>query len=261
MNIPNLKDFDLNVFFDLTPDLLCIAGYDGYFRKINAAVSKTLGYTNEELMSRKISSFVHPEDRDITAKTRSDIIVRDNKPLLNFENRYIAKSGKIVWLTWTSMPIESEQLVFAIAKNITYRKNLEEQQRIASILSHTALQKKTSIQETESEYAEVDQVWLAEFEALVRKYTVGFGLNLNMLSNELAISERQLFRRIKTIMGVTPNQYIRVIRLQQAMEAIESGKFRTVAEISYAAGFETPGYFSKLFKEIYNVNVKELLQG
>ena len=61
------------------------------------------------------------------------------------------------------------------------------------------------------------------------------------------------------IMGITPNQYIRVIRLQLAKEAIKSGKFRTVAEISYAVGFETPGYFSKIFKEIYAIDVKELL--
>lgn len=251
-----LKDlFDLDYFFELTPDLLCIAGYDGYFRKINPAVSKTLEYTNEELMSRLISSFVHEDDRAITAKTRNETIIRDNQPLMNFENRYITKSGKIVWLAWTSTPIESEQLVFAIAKNITPRKKLEEQQRIAGILTNSDLQKRT----IETDYSEADQAWLSEFELLVRQYASGFGLNLNMLSNQLAISERQLFRRIKTIMGITPNQYIRVIRLQLAKEAIKSGKFRTVAEISYAVGFETPGYFSKIFKEIYAIDVKELL--
>lgn len=251
-----LKDlFDLDYFFELTPDLLCIAGYDGYFRKINPAVSKTLEYTNEELMSRLISSFVHEDDRAITAKTRNETIIRDNQPLMNFENRYITKSGKIVWLAWTSTPIESEQLVFAIAKNITPRKKLEEQQRIAGILTNSDLQKRT----IETDYSEADQAWLSEFELLVRQYASGFGLNLNMLSNQLAISERQLFRRIKMIMGITPNQYIRVIRLQLAKEAIKSGKFRTVAEISYAVGFETPGYFSKILKEIYAIDVKELL--
>ncbi len=260
MNIPTLKDtFDLDLFFNLTPDLVCIAGYDGFFKKINAAVSKTLEYTDEELMGRLISSFVHEDDRAITAKTRNQIIIRDNKPLIDFENRYITKSGKIVWLAWTSIPIESDQLVFAIAKNITARKKLEEQKRIADILSKSALKNKLATSETEEQYSMADQLWLSKFEVLVRKYATGFDLNILMLSNELAVSERQLFRRIKTIMGVTPNQYIRIIRLQLAAEAIESGKFRTVAEISYAAGFETPGYFSKLFKEIYDVNVKELL--
>ncbi len=260
MDTPTLEDvFDLELFFELTPDLLCIAGYDGYFKKINPAVSKTLGYTNEELLGRLISSFVHIEDQGITKETRNDVIIRDKKPLTNFENRYITKSGKTVWLSWTSIPMESEELIFAVAKNVTHRKKLEEQQRIAHIFGNATLQKMADTLETESKFSEVDQAWLLEFEFLVRKYAVGFKLNINMLSNELAISERQLFRRIKSIMDVTPNQYIRIIRLQLAMEAIESGKFRTVAEISHASGFETPGYFSKVFKEIYNIDVKELI--
>jgi PAS domain S-box-containing protein len=116
--------FNLELFFELSPDLLCVAGYDGYFKKINPTVSKTLGYTNEELFAAPIDSFVHPEDRDITTKKRGNI-VKDNA-LLYFDNRYITKSGEIVWLSWTSMPIKSEKVVFAIAKVITHKKKLDE---------------------------------------------------------------------------------------------------------------------------------------
>jgi len=116
--------FNLELFFELSPDLLCIAGFDGYFKKINPTVSRTLGYSNAELFARPIDSFVHPDDRDITSKSRENI-KRDN-PLLNFENRYVTKSGEIVWLSWTSMPIKSESVVFAIAKVITHKKKLEE---------------------------------------------------------------------------------------------------------------------------------------
>src|ERR1700749_192486 len=117
--------FDLEYFFDLSPDLLCIAGYDGYFKRINPTVSKTLGYTNEELFAKPIDEFVHPEDRNITSGHREEI--KRNTPLLNFENRYVTKTGEIVWLSWTSMPIDSEKLVYAIAKNITHKKKLEEE--------------------------------------------------------------------------------------------------------------------------------------
>jgi len=252
MQVPNFnRSFDLEHFFELSPDLLCIAGYDGYFKKINSAVSNTLGYTKDELFERPISSFIHMEDKETTSKKRG--LILDNVPLLNFENRYITKSGEIVWLIWTSVPIENEQVVFAIAKNITYKKKLEEYQRISIILSNS------TERNIDSEYSAADQAWLSEFERLVRKYTGKIDLSINLLSSEMAISERQLFRRIKAIMGVTPNQYIRVIRLQLAMEAIESGKYRTVSEISHAAGFETTAYFSKLFKEIYCLNVGELL--
>lgn len=104
-----------------------------------------------------------------------------------------------------------------------------------------------------------DLVWLADLETEIRKHIGKTDLNLYMLSDAVAISERQLFRRIKAITGLTPNKYIRTIRLQIAREAIESGKYRTIAEVSYAAGFDTPAYFSKLFKEHYGRDVGELL--
>jgi PAS domain S-box-containing protein len=108
--------------------MLCIAGYDGYFKRINHTVSKLLGYTNEELFSRPIHEFIHPDDRHITAKHRENLL--NDIPLLNFENRYVTKSGEIVWLHWTSMPIDSEKIVFAIAKNITHKKKLEEDRNL-----------------------------------------------------------------------------------------------------------------------------------
>ncbi len=117
------QDFKYELFFELSPDLLCIAGYDGYFKKINAAVVQLLGYTREELFSRPINDFVHEDDKDITNRVRKELT--RSKPLLNFENRYVTKSGDIVWLSWTSLPVDSDQLVFAIAKNITHKKRQE----------------------------------------------------------------------------------------------------------------------------------------
>lgn len=115
--------FNLEHFFELSADLFCIAGYDGFFRKINSAVSKVLGYTEEELMAVPISSFIHPDDRAITARYRDQLL--NGEPLLHFENRYVTKTGDIVWLSWTSMPVPEEELVYAIAKNITHKKSEE----------------------------------------------------------------------------------------------------------------------------------------
>jgi len=115
-------------FFELSADLFCIAGFDGFFKKINPAVSKTLGYTMEELFSRPINDFVHPDDQNITERVREEI--RNNKPLLNFENRYLTKEGDTIWLSWTSMPVFEEKLVFAIAKNITHKVRLEEERNL-----------------------------------------------------------------------------------------------------------------------------------
>ena len=116
-------DYRYELFFNLSPDLLCIAGYDGYFRKVNPAVAKTLGYSFEELYSRPINDFVHPDHKDITAKVRDELTRL--KPLLNFENKYLTKGGETVWLSWTSYPVEDEEVIFAIAKNVTHQKRQE----------------------------------------------------------------------------------------------------------------------------------------
>ncbi len=126
MNIKNKMEettFNYEKLFDLSPDLLCIAGFDGYFKKVNTAVSKVLGYTVEELYSRPINDFIFPEDVDITSKARKKLT--QSKALLYFDNRYVTKSGEIIWLSWTSQPSDEDQLIFAIAKDITHKKRLE----------------------------------------------------------------------------------------------------------------------------------------
>ncbi|WP_232764132.1 PAS domain-containing sensor histidine kinase [Salegentibacter salinarum] len=121
-NIDN--EFDLEPFFSRSHDYLCIAGFDGYFRKINPAFIKLMGYTREELFASPISHFVYPQDKKKTAETRAKIL--EGLPLLHFQNRYITKSGEIVWLTWTSIPVPEKELIYAISKNITHIKKLEE---------------------------------------------------------------------------------------------------------------------------------------
>tara|TARA_R110001592_G_scaffold22974_2_gene90804 strand:- start:576 stop:1643 length:1068 start_codon:yes stop_codon:yes gene_type:complete len=125
-------------FFKLSPDLLCIAGFDGFFKRINPAVSKLLGYTEEELMSRPINDFIHPLDRNLTSQYRENI--KKGNPLLNYENRYIKKDGEIVWLAWTSMPLNDESLVYAVAKDITHKKKLEEERN--ALLANLSLMNK-----------------------------------------------------------------------------------------------------------------------
>jgi PAS domain S-box-containing protein len=115
--------FELLPFFELTPDLVCIAGKDGYFRKVNQSVIDKLGYSKEELFSRLISSFIHPDDREITQLTRLKMI--EGQPLVNFQNRYIHKNGSVIWLEWTSIYFADKEVVFAIAKDVTRRKETE----------------------------------------------------------------------------------------------------------------------------------------
>src|SRR5215216_1005705 len=95
------REYDDFGFLEKTPALVCVAGKDGFFKKVNPAVVQKLGFTEQELFARPISSFIHPDDRDLTNDRRTNLL--KGQPLLNFENRYITKDGQIIWLAWTSI--------------------------------------------------------------------------------------------------------------------------------------------------------------
>jgi PAS domain S-box-containing protein len=117
------EEFEMFLLFEMTPDLVCIAGKDGYFRKINRAVIETLEYTEEELFAKPIATFIHPKDKELTHHERTKLLA--GKTLVNFENRYVSKTGKIIWLHWTSIYLPEKEVVFAIAKDVTTKKQAE----------------------------------------------------------------------------------------------------------------------------------------
>lgn len=121
----NLKTKETAWFklFELTPDLVIIANKDGFFKQVNPAVITKLGYTKKELFDNPISYFIHPDDKERTARKRKELI--NGKALINFENRYLTKKGEIIWLHWTSVYIKEQEVVFAIAKDVTLRKQAE----------------------------------------------------------------------------------------------------------------------------------------
>ena len=121
----NLMNFaiGLSAFFEKTPDLVCVAGKDGFFKTVNPVVIKKLGYTGHELLSKPIPEFIHPEDKKLTEKNRTALL--KGRVLHNFVNQYLTKKGETVWLEWTSEYFSESELVFAIAKDITKRKQAE----------------------------------------------------------------------------------------------------------------------------------------
>jgi PAS domain S-box-containing protein len=109
--------------FKLSIDMLCIAGFDGYFKVLNPAWSKTLGWTTEELLSKPWNDFVHPDDLDRTNNIKSVIV--DGQEIYQFENRYLCKNGTYKWLSWNSFPYNEESIMFGVAHDITDRKAAE----------------------------------------------------------------------------------------------------------------------------------------
>jgi PAS domain S-box-containing protein len=108
----------LDSLFELSPDLMCLASLDGYFRLVNPAFERTLGYTVEEFMSRPMFDFVHPEDVD---RTRAALtVLAGGDELRQFENRCICRDGSVRWLQWNCRPEPNRNgLLAAAARDIT----------------------------------------------------------------------------------------------------------------------------------------------
>ena len=112
-------------FFAVAVDMLCFLDFDGYFKRLNPAWERTLGFTREELMSKPFIEFVHPDDRERTLNQNRD--VRGGGRALSFENRYLCKDGSYRWLRWNAAPDLSEQVIYSVARDVTESKDAEEE--------------------------------------------------------------------------------------------------------------------------------------
>jgi len=110
-------------FFDLSIDMVCVAGTDGYFKQLNPAFETILGYERRELLERPFLDFVHADDRDSTLKEFHDLST--GQATVDFENRYRCKDGTFRWLAWNALT-EPDGAVYAVARDITERKANEE---------------------------------------------------------------------------------------------------------------------------------------
>ena len=116
---------ELQRFFNLVPDMVCIASTDGYFLKINPIWETTLGYTEQEIISTPFLDFIHPDDRDATIKE-----VERQTGGIQFVNRYRCKDGSYKWLEWVTAAVVDKKLLFGAARDITERKRVEEALRL-----------------------------------------------------------------------------------------------------------------------------------
>ena len=118
-----LVEGGLDQLFNLSSDLFCIAGFDGYFKRLNPAWEQTLGISRAELLSRPYVEFIHPDDREITRKEAQKIA--EGALTFSFENRFRRGDGTYLWLLWNATPSSDQNLIFAAARDITLRKRAE----------------------------------------------------------------------------------------------------------------------------------------
>jgi PAS domain S-box-containing protein len=125
---------ELDRIFNLSSDLIAVADFEGHFTRVNPAVEQILGYTGEEFLARPYLEFVHPDDREKTTAAASRI--RQGKKITSFETRYAARDGSYRVLEWTSIPVLDEGLTYAVARDVTERRQAEgELRRLAGELA------------------------------------------------------------------------------------------------------------------------------
>lgn len=110
-------------FFALSIDMLCIAGFDGYFKRLNPAWEKTLGFTTAELLAKPYLDFIHPDDIESTIAEAQKLTT--GRETICFENRYRCKDGSYKWILWNATPWREQKLLYCIAHDITERKQTE----------------------------------------------------------------------------------------------------------------------------------------
>jgi PAS domain S-box-containing protein len=124
-------------FFDVSLDMMCIAGTDGYFKRTNPAFERTLGWNREELLNKPFNDLIHPDDIDAT--NREIAKLAQGIPTISFENRFRCADGGYRHLLWTSHPEPETGLLYAVAKDMTEQKQEQERFRLAIESSSTAM--------------------------------------------------------------------------------------------------------------------------
>lgn len=111
---------DRDRYFNLSLDMQCIAGFDGYFKRLNPVWTRALGYTLDELLTRPFVDFVHPDDKERTVKESAKLA--EGAETIAFENRYLCKDGAYRWLSWNATIDIDRALIYATARDITEQK-------------------------------------------------------------------------------------------------------------------------------------------
>ncbi|MEN3311379.1 MAG: hypothetical protein V7645_708 [Actinomycetota bacterium] len=114
---------EVDRLFTISSDLIVVAGFDGYFKRVNPAFQARLGYTEDEALARPYLEFVHRDDRERTTAEADRL--GEGEQIIAFENRYICKDGSYRWIEWTATPVLQERLIYAVGRDVTERRQAE----------------------------------------------------------------------------------------------------------------------------------------
>jgi two-component system NtrC family sensor kinase len=209
-------------FFTLGLDMVCVSDFEGYFKRVNGAFETTLGYTPEELMSRRYIEFVHPEDRESTLAEARRLAA--GAVTIAFENRYRCKDGSYKWLMWMSVPVVKEQRLYAVARDMTERKKAEADLREKNRLLECAIESeraaRRALQTAQGQLVESEK--MAGLGQMVAGVAHEINNPLSFVSNNVAVLDRditevakllKLYGEAEACEGETRKRIIEQIRL------------------------------------------------
>ena len=120
-------------FFNLSLDYLCVGNTLGLFEILSPAFSRELGFSDEELKSKPFYNFIHEEDVE---KTKNEIDkLAHGITSINFETRFMCKDGSYKLLNWNASPDQETGLIYAIARDITISKKINEENKRLSYVA------------------------------------------------------------------------------------------------------------------------------
>ncbi len=126
-----------NRIFELSRDLLAVAGLDGYFKRLNPAWEETLGYRREELLAIPFLELVHPDDQEVTQRELARLA--SGASTILFENRYRHSDGSYRWLSWSADPLPEQGRLYCTARDITLQKHAAQVLRESEALLSSVL--------------------------------------------------------------------------------------------------------------------------